>query len=82
MGMPKEWTLVDRIRHGREFLVSISKVDLEYDPLAWHEHLKTTNAGGYRWSNKHLGMPREINEALADDRWQQAVAELKREHGA
>jgi hypothetical protein len=74
--MPRDQSLVDRIRDGRAELRRIAQVDLGYDPQAWHEHLRATNAGGYRWSNKHLGMPRRIALALADPDWQQAVALL------
>jgi hypothetical protein len=81
-GMPRDQTLVDRIRSGRAFLRRIAHVDLGYDPLAWHEYLRATNAGGYCWSNKHLGMPRRIALALADPDWQQAVALLSGEADA
>jgi hypothetical protein len=57
MGMPRDQSLADRIRDGHAFLVRIAGVDLGYDPQAWHDHLRATNAGGYRWSNKHLGFP-------------------------
>ena len=60
MGMPEDWTMCERIKHGHDFLVSITRIDLGYDPSAWHEHLRSTNAGGYRWSNKHLGIPKQI----------------------
>ncbi|WP_148594763.1 hypothetical protein [Aquisphaera giovannonii] len=82
MGMPRDQSLADRIRDGHTFLVRIAKVDLGYDPQAWHEHLRDTNAGGYRWSNKHLGFPRRIASALADPEWQRAVAVLRGEPGA
>jgi hypothetical protein len=76
MGTPRGWTLADRIRYGHEFLVRITKVDLGYDPAAWHEHLRAT-ASGYRWSNKHLGFPRRITLALASPEWHRAVALLR-----
>jgi hypothetical protein len=79
MGMPRDQSLTDRIRDGHSFLVRIARVDLGYDPGAWHKHLRATNAGGYRWSNKHLGMPRQIALALANPEWQQAVAILRAE---
>ena len=76
MGMPRDQSLADRIRDGHAFLVRIARVDLGYDPLVWHEHLRATNAGGYRWSNKHLGFPRQIARVLADPEWLAAVASL------
>jgi len=78
-GMPREWSMSDRIRHGQEFLVRITGVDLGYDPQAWHQHLRATGAGGYRWSNKHLGFPRQIAATLANPEWQAAVASLRGE---
>jgi hypothetical protein len=77
--MPDDWSLADMIRHGRESLVRAAGVDFGYDPVAWHEHLRATDAGGYRWSNKHLGMPRRIALALANTEWQQTVAALRGE---
>lgn len=82
MGMPCDQPLVDRIREGHAFLVRITCIDLGYDPQAWHEHLRTTNAGGYRWSNQHLGFPRQITLALGDAKWQEAVASLRGEQDA
>lgn len=81
-GMPREWSVADRIRHGHAFLVRIAGVDLGYDPQAWHDHLRATDAGGYRWSNKHLGFPRQIALALADPAWQAAVESLRGESDA
>jgi hypothetical protein len=81
-GMPSEWRVADAIRHGHALLVGIGGDDLGYDPLAWHEHLSATGAGGYRWSNKHLGFPRQIAAAMADPEWQVAVASLGGERQA
>ena len=78
MGTPDEWSLVDIIRHGHELLVEIAQVDLGYDPQKWHDHLRATNAGGYRWSNKHLGFPKQIAGALANQEWLLAVEQLSR----
>jgi hypothetical protein len=78
-GMSHTQSLAGRIRDGRAYLVRLAGVDLGYDPRAWHEHLRATGAGGYRWSNKHLGFPRQIARALADQAWQQAVAALRSE---
>lgn len=77
MGMPRDQSLAERIRDGHAFLVRIAHVDLGYDPQAWHEHLRATNAGGYRWSNEHLGFPRQIAAALSNPEWQAAVASLQ-----
>jgi hypothetical protein len=78
-GMSADQPLRERIREGREFLVRLAGVDLGYDPAAWHDYLRATNDGGYRWSNKHLGMPRQIAAALTDPQWHHAVAELQSE---
>ena len=78
-GMPGEWCVADRIRHGHELLAGIAGDVFGYDPLAWHEHLGATGAGGYRWSNRHLGFPRRIAAALADPEWQAAVESLRSE---
>jgi hypothetical protein len=80
--MPVEWSLADIIRHGRESLTRDAGVDFGYDPAAWHDHLIVTDAGGYRWSNKHRGMPREIARATSDPVWLAAVAELQVAEGA
>jgi hypothetical protein len=82
MGVPRDWSLAERIRHGHDFLVRIARVDLGYEPQAWHEHLRATNAGGYRWGNKHLGFPRQIAAALVNPDWQAAVASLRGEQVA
>lgn len=61
------------IRLGRKWLVDITGEDFGYDPRAWHDHLRATDAGGYRWSNKHLGFPKRIERATNDEDWQRAV---------
>jgi hypothetical protein len=66
-----------RIQSGRRQLVSITGQDFNFDLQQWHDYLCKTNCGGYRWSNKHLGMPKLIAKALNDQEWQQAVLELK-----
>lgn len=76
MGMPRDQSLADRIRDGHAFLVRMARVDLGYDSLAWHEYLRATDRG-YRWSNKHLGFPRQIAIALANPEWQAAVATIR-----
>jgi hypothetical protein len=81
-GTPPDWSVADRIRHGHGFLVRIAGVDLGLDPRAWHDHLRATDAGGYRWSNKHLGFPRQIAAVLADPEWQAAVASLRGDAGS
>ena len=79
MGMPRDESLADRIRSGHEFLVDLAGVDLGYDPQVWHEYLRSTGVGGYRWSNKHLGFPRRIAAAVADPEWQAAITSLQGE---
>jgi hypothetical protein len=78
MGMPHDGSLAERIRYGHDFLVRVAEIDLGYDPAKWHEHLCATDAGGFRWSNKHLGFPKRIAKAIADEAWRAAVEELSR----
>jgi hypothetical protein len=61
---------------GTSFFSASPKSILGMSPGAWHEHLRATNAGGYRWSNKHLGFPRRIARALSNPAWHRAVAAL------
>ena len=79
MGTTDAWSLADIIRNGHDYLVVTAQVDLGYDPLKWHEHLRSTNAGGYRWSNLHLQFPKQIATALANPLWLAAVEELSRQ---
>jgi hypothetical protein len=69
---------VERMRRGREALVSITGQDFGFDLVRWHEHLRETDAGGYRWSNKHLGMPRQIAVTLANAEWQDARKQIEK----
>ena len=75
--MGPEQTLKERIQSGHAFLVRITRQDFGYDPVRWHAYLRESNAGGYRWSNKHLGMPKRIAQAMSDSAWRQAVQELE-----
>lgn len=68
--------LAAEIRQGRDLLVSITGVDFGYDPCAWHEHLVATDAGGYRWSNKHLGFPTQIKRAAKNMDWERAIRQI------
>jgi NADH pyrophosphatase NudC (nudix superfamily) len=68
---------VDRaegIARGRQSLVRLTQHDFGYDLRAWHDYLIETNAGGYKWSNRHRGYPKEIESALSDSDWQRDVA--------
>ena len=71
------WTLKDRIQAGYLDLVKETGQDFGFDPERWHDYLRKTNAGGYRWSNKHLGMPKLIVEVSRDAAWCRAVEELR-----
>lgn len=74
--MSEGWSVAERIRHGREWLMRTTRVDFGYDLQAWHDFLCSNDVGGYRCNNRHLGFPRRIARALADPAWQAAVAEL------
>jgi hypothetical protein len=76
--MGPQQSLPERIQTGHRFLVQITGRDFGYDPQAWHQYLRESNKGGYRWSNKHLGMPRCIEQALRDPAWRQAIVDLSR----
>jgi len=45
--------------------------------IAWHNHLRQTKAGGYRWG-KRPGVPKGIENALNDPEWLHTVAEIER----
>lgn len=78
MGMPDGWSLTDRIRHGREFLVRITRQDFGYDAMRWHDYLWDTDAGGYRWARRSHGKwARVVEAAISSPEWQQAVRELE-----
>jgi hypothetical protein len=65
------------VAYGHGLLVDIVGRDLGFDPLAWHEHLCTSNAGGYRWRDSHLDYPDLIREAQANARWRAVIDELQ-----
>src|SRR5690349_13717098 len=75
--MSPEQSIEGRIRSGHTFLVELTGQDFGFAPEPWHDHLRATNAGGYRWSNKHLGIPRRITTARANADWQQAIKNLE-----
>jgi hypothetical protein len=65
------------VLHGHEWLVRGAGQDLGFDPSVWHEHLRASDAGGYRWSNKHLGFPRRIREARNNPAWLRVIDDLR-----
>jgi hypothetical protein len=76
--MPRECSLADRIRHGREFLVRITRQDFGYHAMRWHDHLWDTDAGGYRWGRRSRDKwARQVEAAISTLQWQQAVRELE-----
>lgn len=62
------------IARGRQHLILTTREDFGYSPLAWHDYLVETNAGGYKWGNGHLSYRKAIESVLVDNDWQQAVA--------
>ena len=71
--MGPERTLKERIQEGHDFLVRIAGRDFGYDPQRWHDHLRETKAGGYRWG----GVTKLIAQATSDPEWCRAVEELR-----
>jgi hypothetical protein len=61
------------IARGRQELNRITGKDFGYDPVAWHDYLVATNAGGYKWSNERLSFPMSNKAALTNKAWQEAV---------
>lgn len=77
LGMPREWTVSQRIEYGREYLTRITRQNYGYDALAWHKYLWETNAGNYRWARRsEAKWARQVEAAIAREEWQQAVREL------
>lgn len=74
-------SISERIHAGHNLLVRVTGRDFGFDPQRWHEHLRETNAGGYRWSNKHLGIPKHIARVLGNPAWALAVEELIEREG-
>src|SRR5262252_6995330 len=70
---PGGWTLKERIRAGHASLARQTGQDFGFDPQRWHDYLRETNAGGYRWS----GMTKRIDRAASDPEWRRAVEELR-----
>ena len=69
----RELTVKERIQEGHEFLVSITGQDFGFDPQRWHDYLRETKAGGYRWG----GIAKRIARATSDPEWCRAVEELR-----
>jgi hypothetical protein len=74
-GMLPEMDLKERIRIGHAGLVETTGKDFGFDPWRWHDFLRETKAGGYRWS----GVAKKIGQATTDPAWCRAVAELRSE---
>ena len=74
---PQDRTTVQQIREGHRMLVQMCRCDHGYDLIAWHNKLCETKAGGYRWG-KRKGLPKNIENALADPAWHAAVEKIKR----
>jgi hypothetical protein len=70
--------LTDRIRSGRDFLVSITGRDFGYDLAAWHDYLKESRDGGYTWG-RNIRLPKIMQHALESPEWRQAVQQLTQE---
>ena len=78
MGMPREWSLAERIQHGRNFLMRITGQDFGYNAMRWHDYLWDSDAGGYRWSRRSRDKwRRQVEAAISSHKWQQAVQDLE-----
>jgi hypothetical protein len=78
MGMPRDWSMAQRIEHGRDFLVKITRQDFRYDAMRWHDYLWDTDAGGYRWCRRSREKwARQVELAINNPEWQAAVRELE-----
>jgi hypothetical protein len=64
-----------RIKIGHDWLVRIAGKDFGYDLSAWHQHLKESREGGYRWGC-NIVLPRVMESALASDEWREAVRQI------
>lgn len=69
--------LKDRIAYGRRLLVQFTGQDFGFDLQKWHDYLQQSDAGGYRWSNKHLAMPNLVRQTESDPCWLGAVQQLE-----
>lgn len=58
-------------------LVQMCRCDHGYDLVGWHNALCETRAGGYSWG-KRKGIPKIIQNTLADPTWRAAVEEIQR----
>jgi hypothetical protein len=73
--MLPDWDLKERIRRGHAALVRTTGKDFGFDPQRWHDYLRETKEGGYRWS----GVVKKISQVTTDPEWCRAVAELQNE---
>ena len=44
--------MAENIKQGHGMLVQMSQLDFGYDLVAWHQHLKDTNIGGYNFGKR------------------------------
>lgn len=80
MGMPRNWSIAQRIRYGRDFLMRITRQDFGYDALRWHEYLWESDAGGYRWARRSREKwRRHVEVAISRPEWQETIQELANE---
>lgn len=69
----KGLSLEERIARGRIGLMDSTRRDFGYDVRAWHGHLLTTNADGYKTDGGHRKFGRRVEIAATDSQWQAAV---------
>jgi len=73
--VPSKRSLSEKMREGRERLMSITRKDYGYDLAAWHNHLKESREGGYTYG-RNIVLPKVMQAALASTEWRETAAQL------
>jgi hypothetical protein len=74
--VPTPEDMCDRLRGGRARLVEMSGKDFGYDLQAWHDYLKESRDGGYKYG-RNIALPKMMKAAMESPEWQAAVKRLK-----
>jgi hypothetical protein len=68
-------TIAERMKQGRESLVSMTGRDFGYDLQAWHDHLKVSREGGYTYG-RNIRLPQIMQVAIDSAEWREAAKQL------